>query len=80
MAIQILGDGNPDGTGVVSSATEKVHLYGGTAVAQASNITTMATIPTTLTDGTIAVRFNTLVGKFNSLLTAVRNIGLTAAS
>lgn len=80
MAIQILGNGNPDGTGVVNAATEKLHLYGGTAVAQAANITTQATSATTLTDGTIVVRMNQLVVKFNTLLTALRNLGVIAAS
>jgi hypothetical protein len=68
MTIQILGNGNPDGTGVVQSATEKVHLYGGTAVAQAATIATSAS---TLVS---------LKAKLNSLLTACRNIGLIAAS
>jgi hypothetical protein len=31
---EILGNGNPDGTGVVASTTEKLHLYGGTGVVQ----------------------------------------------
>lgn len=31
---QVLGNGNPEGTAVVASTTEKVHLYGGTPVAQ----------------------------------------------
>jgi hypothetical protein len=34
MSKQILGNGDPDGTGVVASVTEKVHLYGGTGVIQ----------------------------------------------
>jgi hypothetical protein len=34
MAIEILGSGQPDGTGVVKAVTEKLHLYGGTPVAQ----------------------------------------------
>jgi hypothetical protein len=80
MAIQILGDGNPDGTGLVSSASEKLSLYGGTAVVQAANITTQATSATTLTDGTIVVRMNQLVTKFNTLLTNLRSIGLIASS
>jgi hypothetical protein len=66
MAIQILGNGNPDGTGVVSAVTEKVHLYGGTAVAQAAAIVTSAS---TLVS---------LKAKLNSLLVACRNIGLIA--
>jgi hypothetical protein len=34
MAIQILGNGSPDGTGVVQSASELLNLYGGTPVSQ----------------------------------------------
>ncbi len=80
MAIQILGNGNPDGTSVVSASTEKLSFYGGTPVVQAANITTQATSATTLTDGTIVVRMNQLVVKFNTLLTALRNLGVIAAS
>lgn len=79
MAVEILGNGAPDGSSVGLSSTEKVGFHG-SAVVQASNITTMATIPTTLTDGTIALRFNTLAGKVNSLLTALRNKGILASS
>lgn len=35
MAIgQILGNGNPDGVGVVGSTSELLHLYGGTPTSQ----------------------------------------------
>lgn len=34
MADEVLGKGLSGGTAVVASTTEKVHLYGGTAVAQ----------------------------------------------
>jgi hypothetical protein len=43
MAGEVLGNGNPDGTGVVQSVTEKVHLYGGTAVAQPTMTVTVGT-------------------------------------
>lgn len=66
MAIQILGDGGPDGSGVVSSTTEKLHLYGGTAVAQAAAIVTSAS---TLVS---------LKAKLNTLLVAARAIGMIA--
>lgn len=38
MAIEILGSGQPDGTSIVKSTTEKASLYGGTAVVQAATI------------------------------------------
>lgn len=77
MAIQILGNNAPDGQSVGSSSTELAGLHG-LASAQGSAITTMVTMPTTLTDGTIVVRLNTLVGKFNSLLTTMRLKGVIA--
>lgn len=77
MAIQILGDGNPEGSSTTSAASEKSGEHGSAAV-QGSAITTMATIPTTLTDGTISVRLNTLIGKFNSLVNTIRSKGTIA--
>lgn len=38
MAIEVLGSGQPDGTAIVKATTEKIHLYGGTAVSQAATI------------------------------------------
>lgn len=66
MAIQILGDGNPDGSGVVSSATEKLHLFGGTAVVQPSAIATSAS---TLVS---------LKAKLNLVIVALRAVGAIA--
>jgi len=43
MAIQILGNGQPDGTGVVKSTTEKLHLFGGTPAAQPTMTVTVGT-------------------------------------
>lgn len=79
MAVKYNSQYNDDGTSMGQDASEKVGFHG-SAVAQASNITTQATIPTTLTDGTIALRFNSLAGKVNSLLTACRNKGIIASS
>lgn len=43
MADEVLGKGLPGGTAVVRSVTEKVHLYGGTAVAQPTMTVTVGT-------------------------------------
>lgn len=67
MAIQILGDGNPDGTGIVSSATEKLHLYGGTAVVQPSAITSKGSTAASLKAG------------LNAVIVALRAIGAIAS-
>jgi hypothetical protein len=42
MAKKVLSDGGPDGTVVGQSATDLIHLYGGTPVAQRSS-TVLAT-------------------------------------
>jgi len=78
MAVKQLSDGNPDGTTLGQNASDIIGFHGATPVAQGSAVTTMATIPTTFTDGTISVRLNTLIGKVNSLATTLRNKGLIA--
>lgn len=65
MAVQILGNGNPEGSSVGSSATELAGFHG-VAVAQASAIATSAS---TLVS---------LKAKLNLLLTACRAKGLIA--
>lgn len=64
MAIQILGDGNPDGTSMVLSG-EKIHFFGGTAVA----------VQATAAAGTDAATTQTLA---NAIRTAMLNYGLIA--
>lgn len=65
MAIQILGDGNPDGSGVVNSG-EKLHLYGGTPVVQPSAITSKGSTAASLKAG------------LNAVIVALRAIGAIA--
>lgn len=67
MAIEILGNGAPDGTGVVASATEKMHLYGGTAVVQPSAITSKGSTAASLKAG------------LNAVIVALRSIGAIAS-
>jgi len=79
MAIEVLGSGQPDGTAVVSGTTEKIHLYGGTAVSQAATIADISTAAGT-TFSTILAELNTLGTKFNTLLDDLSDLGITAAS
>jgi hypothetical protein len=67
MPIEVLGDGNPDGSTVTSSATELAGFHG-SAVAQA------ATIATT---GSTAASMRT---RLNQIRTVLINKGLIAAS
>lgn len=79
---QVLGDGRPDGTKVVSSATEKLHLYGGTPVAQASTLTVPATTAATSTSpyGFTSSQANAILTWIAAMDVATKNIGLQAAS
>lgn len=65
MAVEILGNGAPDGSSVAASATEKAGFHG-SAVAQAAAITTT---------GSTSASMKT---RINSILTALRNKGIIA--
>lgn len=67
MAIQILGDGNPDGSSMTSGASEKAGVYGN-AVVQATVIATSASTLVSLRN------------KLNRVILALKNFGITAAS
>lgn len=79
MAIEVLGTGQPDGTAVVSGTSEKIHLYGGTAVTQAAHIADISTAAGT-TFSTILAELNALGTAFNTLLDDLSDIGIHASS
>ena len=66
MAAQVLGNGRADGTHVVASSSEKLHLYGGTTVDQPAAITTT---------GSTAPSMKT---RINQIIAALREIGAIA--
>ena len=88
MAIEVLGTGQPDGTALVKSTSEKIHLYGGTGVAQADHIadavvatgagdfTTTAAVSAPCTIGDHAA----LVTIINTLLDDLSDIGVHASA
>jgi len=81
MAIEILGTGQPDGTAVVKSTSEKIHLYGGTAVSQAATISNFASVTASNTDiSTTNAAVNAMVTKLNILLDDLSDIGVHASS
>jgi hypothetical protein len=85
LTIEILGTGQPDGTGVVKSATEKVNIYGETPVAQAAHIGDAADatgIDVAAASGQVVTvaEFNTLVAKINVLLDDLSDIGIHASA
>jgi len=86
MTIEILGSGQPDGTGVVKATTEKVHLYGGTAISQQVHIADGASSTGLSADssasGKIAklAEFNALVIVVNKIIADLEELGLNASA
>lgn len=83
MTIEVLGSGQDDGTAVVKATTEKIHLYGGTAVSQAATIASVASIATDAFDATVstgAIAVNAMIVKLNTLLDDLSDIGVNASA
>lgn len=74
MAIEILGTGQPDGTSIVKAITEKVSIYGGTAVAQAASI---AALNVNASESTAYNANFTLV---NTLIGVLEDLGVLASA
>jgi hypothetical protein len=79
MAIEVKGSGQPDGTGIVKATTEKIHVYGGTAVSQAAHIANISTAEG-VTYSTILAELNSLGTIVNTLLDDLSDLGITASS
>lgn len=67
MAVKHLSDQNPDGTVMGTDSSDLIGFYGATPVAQASAISS--------NNGTLSTTAN----QVNSILTALRNLGLVAS-
>ena len=84
MAIEILGTGQSDGTAMVKSITEKVHLYGGTGVAQrasADQAVVGAALPALSSEGTVgwdtagdAILANDRINEIRVLILEMRTV------
>ena len=74
MAIEVLGSGQPDGTAVVKSTEELVHLYGGTAVAQAASIAALDVSASDSTD------YNANFTLVNTLIGVLEDLGVLASA
>lgn len=74
--------GSPDGSNWGGSASDKIALYGEVPVVQASAITAVSTTAATSTTNaygyTTAAQADAIVTAVNSLITAVKNFGITA--
>ncbi len=79
MAIEVVGSGQPDGTAMVKSTTEKVSMYGGTAVSQAATIANVSTAAGT-TYSELVTELNALGAIVNTLLDDLSDIGIHASA
>lgn len=81
MAVRELSDGNDDGTRLGQSSTDKIGFFGATTVVQRTNITA-ATNTTTTTSTTTALTtdVDNLRARLNSVITALKDLGLVASS
>ncbi len=66
MAVEVLGDGSPDGTTMGKSTTEKISFHGVTPIAQATVAATTTTTATT----------TALQTDIDAIRTALQNLGL----
>ena len=74
MAVEILGTGQPDGTSVVKSTSEKVAMYGGTPVVQAAHIADLDTSSSDSAD------YNSCFVKVNTLISDLEDLGILASA
>lgn len=79
---EYVGDGRPDGTILGRTSTELVAFHGATPVAQASTIASVATTGAALTvyGFTTTAQANAIPTAINSIITALINKGIVAAS
>jgi len=85
MGVKYVGDQNPSGTSLGKSSTDLVSVYGETPVVQASAITavdTTAPVAETSTGaacyGLTSTQLTAMITAVNSLITALKNFGITA--
>lgn len=79
---EYLGNGNPDGTSLGSSATELVSLHGATPCDQAAAITALVTTAATSTSPwgfAGSTQANAIATAVNSIITALTEKGILAA-
>lgn len=84
MAARQLSDKRADGLYVGQSATDKVGFYGTAPVVQASVITAVNTTASTSTTNafgfTTSTQADAIVTALNSVITALKNIGIVASA
>lgn len=81
MGVEYVGNKNDDGLSVGQATTDLISFYGVTPVAQAATIAA-ATNTTTTTSTTTALTtdLDSVRTKLNSVITALKNIGIVASA
>lgn len=79
MAIEVMGSGQPDGTALVKSTSEKIHLYGGTAATQPATIADVTEVTASNT-AELVTDLAALEVKFNTLLSSLESVGVLASA
>jgi hypothetical protein len=81
MAVIYVSEKNDDGTSFGQSSTDLISFYGVTPVAQAATVAA-ATNTTTTTSTTTALTtdLDSVRTKLNSVLTALKNVGIMASA
>jgi hypothetical protein len=71
MAINILGDGGPDGNAIAASTSELISLYGGTPVSQRASSIQAASVVSVSSNITIAASLTAWIVEVTATLTAL---------
>jgi len=80
MGVEYVGNKNADGLSVGQAAADLISFYGVSPVAQAAAITAATnTTTTTTTTGALTTDIDSIRTKLNSVLTALRDIGIIAS-
>lgn len=71
MAINVVGDGCPDGNALVSATTELINLYGGTPASQRASSIQAASVVSVSSNITIAASLTAWILEVTNTLTAL---------
>lgn len=81
MAVEYFGTKNTDGSSFGQAAADLISFYGVTPVAQAATIAAATnTTTTTSTTTALTVDIDSIRTKLNSVLTALKNVGIVASA
>ena len=81
MGVEYVGNKNVDGLSLGQAAADLISFYGVSPVAQAATIAAATnTTTTTTTTGALTTDIDSIRTKLNSVITALKNIGVIASA